>query len=224
MSCIVNYVPLVKCLGGFLGRNCEVVLHDLRVPDKTIVAIENGHVSGRSVGGSASDMLLRTVKNHGKNGEEYASYRNTLQNGRSCRSSVYFIKDSHGELVGALCLNMDIDILEECQDILTKWINPAVEGQNFVEKSEPESALGGGLEVFENLQSNIEEVQAQLIDRVAKDFQVPLDRLSPAERQEIVRRLNDYGLFLLKGGVAELSKRMRISEATVYRYLSKIKE
>ncbi len=225
MDHVASYAPLVKCLGGFLGQNCEVVLHDLTVPEKTIIAIENGHVSGRSVGGVPADFLLKITKEHQQGEEKYvSSYRAVLQNGKTCRSSTYFIRDKRGKIVGALCINMDVGALEECQDILTKWITPTLQRTDDAKSSSMMHSLGSGLEVFEHLQENIEEVQAQLIDRVAKSFQIPLDRLSPPERQEIVRRLNECGLFLLKGGVSELSRRMKISEATIYRYLSKIKE
>ena len=43
---------LAKALSAQFGPNCEVVIHDLQSndPDSSIVAIENGHVSGRKVG------------------------------------------------------------------------------------------------------------------------------------------------------------------------------
>ena len=42
---------LAKGLAAQFGPNCEVVIHDLQSndPDSSIVAIENGHVSGRKV-------------------------------------------------------------------------------------------------------------------------------------------------------------------------------
>ena len=42
------------------GSSCEVVIHDLsRNPDHSIVAIINGHVSGRKVGDGASNEIGR---------------------------------------------------------------------------------------------------------------------------------------------------------------------
>ena len=34
-----------RVLGKTLGRNCEIVLHDLPPPDSSIIAIANGHVT-----------------------------------------------------------------------------------------------------------------------------------------------------------------------------------
>ncbi|MGQ0570238.1 MAG: PAS domain-containing protein [Armatimonadota bacterium] len=43
--------PLVEAVGATVGPHCEVVLHDSRAPEKSIVAIWNGAVTGRRVGG-----------------------------------------------------------------------------------------------------------------------------------------------------------------------------
>ncbi|MFP3381633.1 helix-turn-helix domain-containing protein, partial [Bacillus sp. SIMBA_069] len=39
----------------------------------------------------------------------------------------------------------------------------------------------------------------------------------------VVKILNEKGAFLLKGGVSEVAKYLDVSEATIYRYLNKIK-
>ena len=45
-----------ECIAKQFGKDCEVVLHDLtRSYDNTIVAIWNGHVTGREVGGGRTE-------------------------------------------------------------------------------------------------------------------------------------------------------------------------
>ncbi|MDR2784579.1 MAG: PAS domain-containing protein, partial [Treponema sp.] len=41
---------IVEFLGEACGENCEIVLQDLREGKMEIVAIANGHISGRTVG------------------------------------------------------------------------------------------------------------------------------------------------------------------------------
>lgn len=49
---------IAKGIAAQFGSHCEVVVHDLtRHADHTIVAIENGHVSGRKVGGRCPPPL-----------------------------------------------------------------------------------------------------------------------------------------------------------------------
>ena len=51
---------------------------------------------------------------------------------------------------------------------------------------------------------------------------VPVDRLTQEEKMKVVEQLNNKGVFLLKGAVSEVARQMASSEATIYRYLSKL--
>ena len=53
-----------KGIAGQFGSNCEVVIHDLRGDDHShsIIAIENGHVTGRAIGDGPSHIALETLK------------------------------------------------------------------------------------------------------------------------------------------------------------------
>ena len=50
------------------------------------------------------------------------------------------------------------------------------------------------------------------------------DKLSQSDRVEIIRDLNNNGMFLLKGAVATVAEVMGVSEPSVYRYLQKVKK
>ncbi|MFY1004907.1 PAS domain-containing protein, partial [Escherichia coli] len=40
----------IQALGSVAARNMEILLHDLDHPEHSVVAIVNGHLSGRSIG------------------------------------------------------------------------------------------------------------------------------------------------------------------------------
>ena len=42
-----SYIPMVRFIAAICGPRCEVVLHDLKDIEHSIIAIENGHISGR---------------------------------------------------------------------------------------------------------------------------------------------------------------------------------
>ena len=63
MEKLEEYIPIVKFIASMMGENCEVLLHDVRNPENSIVAIENGHISGRRVGGVLTDLVLKIVHN-----------------------------------------------------------------------------------------------------------------------------------------------------------------
>ena len=55
---------LARGIAGQFGPNCEVVVHDLASndPESSIVAIENGHVTGRKVGDGPSHVVLEALR------------------------------------------------------------------------------------------------------------------------------------------------------------------
>ena len=78
-------------------------------------------------------------------------------------------------------------------------------------------------EESDSIGASIEEVAENAIRRVIKDSSIPLDRLTKDEKMEIVKALDEKGIFMLKGAVPLVAKLLHSSEATIYRYLSNIK-
>ena len=218
MNPLAPYIPLVEFLGKAIGPHCEVVLHDVSSPENSIIAIANGHVSGRSVGGPLTDLVLKVMKDGLKGNRPFISnYNARLKNNATCRSGSYFIKDANDKIIGVLCVNLDISKLMETR----KFIDELIGTQEPVAVSS--APIAETIDVFENLPESIDDVLNAIIDKVLKDFPVPPERMSVEEKIDVVKRSNEHGLFLLKGGLSELAKRMQLSEATIYRYLKKIK-
>ena len=55
-------------------------------------------------------------------------------------------------------------------------------------------------------------------------FGVEPTRLSYQEKMEVVRTLDEKGIFLVKGAIAELAAALKTTETSIYRYLSKLQE
>lgn len=55
------YVPLMDFLAAFLGKSTEIVLHDLMDWHCSVVAIRNGHISGREMGSPVTDLALQVL-------------------------------------------------------------------------------------------------------------------------------------------------------------------
>lgn len=219
MGVLQNYIPFVNFLGQAMGPNCEVVLHDLTDPENAIIAIANGHVSGRKIGGPTTDLVLKVMK-EGLEGKKsfIANYNARIKNNGICRSSSFFIRDESNRIVGVLCVNVDISKFVEAKRLLDSLISCEVQPGISVRST------ADVVDVFEDLHSSIEDVLTAIIDNVLNKYEVTPDRLSLDEKIEVVKRLNENGLFLLKGGLNELARRMQVSEPTIYRYLTKIKE
>ena len=68
-------LQLAKGLARQFGPNCEVVVHDLdsNDPDSSIVAIENGQVTGRKVGDGPSHVVLEALHSGREDLEDHQS-------------------------------------------------------------------------------------------------------------------------------------------------------
>ncbi|MEG1604061.1 MAG: PAS domain-containing protein, partial [Cloacibacillus sp.] len=49
-------IPVVRGLAKILGRDYEVNLHDVSMPEHSLVLCENGYVTGRREGGPMTDF------------------------------------------------------------------------------------------------------------------------------------------------------------------------
>ena len=80
---------IIKCIAKEFGVNCEVVLHDLTLPyDRTIVAIENGFVTGRKVGDSGTNIGLEILRGTVEGSDRY-NYVNHTKNGHMLLLPLY---------------------------------------------------------------------------------------------------------------------------------------
>lgn len=58
-------IPVMRAIAATIGPRCEVVLHDIGHVDRlahAIIWIENGHVTGRHVGGSTTNLGLEALR------------------------------------------------------------------------------------------------------------------------------------------------------------------
>lgn len=206
-----EYKRIVPFLGAALGRNVEVVLQDCREtsPDKRIVAIANGHVSGRVIGGSLTDYALRCIhEGVWKGADSETNYTARTSEGKILRSSTYFIKDN-GTLIGMLCINVDTSAYQKLSADILRLIDldfaPAQEAQ-----------------ARENLNNSFRDISREAIAETFHSYDVDLKKLEQNERIRYLETLQNKGAFLLKGAVPEAATLLNCSEASVYRYLSKI--
>lgn len=205
-----KYKVLVEFLAEVLGDNCEVVLHDAEDFENSIIAIANGHVSGRKVGDSLTDLALNILKDQEKLENDYlTNYTGKTFGGKKLRSSTYFIK-KNDEVRGMLCINIDVSKYVEARDLLDSFIgsNPNLEEKDNCE------------DFSEQFTSSIEELIDSIIENSIGDSEVHPKRMTADEKKEITKRLEDKGVFLLKNSVSKVAGKLYTSEATIYRYLN----
>lgn len=111
---------ILKALAQHFGSDCEFVYHDFSNGyDNSVAAIENGHVTGRSVGSSITNSGLESLAlNPSELGNGIYNYFSTATDGRLFRSSSAVIRNKDGSVRGSLCINQDITKLRAAEDAL----------------------------------------------------------------------------------------------------------
>lgn len=213
MSDILNYyVKLVDFLAQMLGENCEVVLQDCR--KQSIRAIANGHISGRSVGAPLTDYGLKIIaEGHWKEKDWDVNYQGKTQSGKMLLCSTFFIKEKN-DLVGMLCFNSDQSQYMKLSEEILRLGKISWSAEEVTERA------ASPIEKFVN---SVPEMIYNAADEV---FGVgnygKIDHLNQEERLRLLENLEEKGVFQLKGAVSEAAAQLGCSEASMYRYLSKI--
>ena len=224
---IINYIKLTEFLGMVLGPDFEVVLHDISEQDTSIIAIANGHISGRTIGEPLTDFARQKIEERAYDTEDsiinYPGIVTDKQN--IIRSSIFFIKDQHGTLQGLLCVNYDDSRHRALIDKLLKFRHPdSYVESNFVYNVEKASAEPKPSFVLESFQESASTVTYNTINQVVRENNVPVKRLTMEEKLSIISALDKKGVFLLKNAIKEVAEQLDCSTATLYRYINMIRE
>lgn len=204
-----NLIPLVEGIANTFGKNCEVVLHDVSNPDKSIIAIANGHITNRSVGGPMSEYGLAALR-RGDFSNHRVNYMKKTNDGRVLKSSSLYIKDENGEILGYLCVNYDISELQVIKNIL----------KDFTDVQELEHNIH---EDTDSYGDTINDVLARIVDKILESTGKPVAFLSKEEKVQIVQELESKGVFLVKGAIDYVAKVLCVSRYTIYNYLDEIR-
>ncbi len=221
-----GHARLVEFLGLVLGPDYEVALHDLGLPDRSIVAIANGHVSGRTLGAPLSSLALQAIVNHSRETPDSRLNYAGIAAGRLLRSSTFFVRDEGGTRVGLLCINFDDSRYRELSDRILKLRHPDIfVDSNFAyDDGTGEVRTAPDETQAQPLSESLSAPTAALLRRTLAAFARPGERLSRAKRNQAIRELHDRGFFRIKGAVRDAAAALSCSQATLYRHLARIDE
>ncbi|MGW5636212.1 helix-turn-helix transcriptional regulator [Streptomyces sp. NPDC003832] len=200
---IAALTPVVDGLVATFGPLCEVVLHDYRRPERSVVAVA-GTVTGRAVGGAMSEIGLRMVA-RGPDAEDELNYVTRTGTGALVKASTLLLRDSTGEVFGALCVNLDVTAVNEAHALLG-----ALAGVGRDPAEAPVTTFGNDID--------------SVVDAILDAHQLRQNRgwaeLDRDRRLELFRGLDGRGVFAVRRAVEHVAARLGISRATAYSYLS----
>ena len=186
-----------------------MVVHDLisNDPDSSIVAIENGHVTGRKVGDGPSHVVLEALRSERANLQDHLSYLTRTKDGKILKSSTFYIRDDDGNAVGIFGINYDITLMLAMENSLKQFTSTEQENQ------EPE-------EISRNVSDLLDELIEQSVRVVGK----PVALMNKEDKVKAIQFLNNSGAFLITKSGDKVCKFFGISKYTLYSYIDEAKE
>ena len=205
---------LAKSLAAHFGPQCEVAIHDLtQNSEHTIVAIENGHITGRRVGDSASRIVLQALKSK-EYVEDKLGYLTRTQEGRLLKSSSVYLRDSAGKIIALMSINYDITDMSHLSYIMEQFISTSND-------KTPKSDTGNGVE---SIHPNVNDLLDSLIEESVAFIAKPVALMNKEDKIKAIRYLEDKGAFLIKKSGDKVTKYFDISKYTLYNYLNSEEE
>lgn len=202
-----RFVPLVEGIANTFGSNTEVVLHDFSQLPDSIVAIANGHVTGRSVGSPMTEFSLKVVKK-GDTDSDIVNYTGKSFDGKVLKSSTFFIKDDAGKTIGCYCINVDLTELYAARRV----IDDLMRIDDDTKRAED---IGTN-----RVNDVLNDIVLKTIERAGK----PVAYMIKEEKVQIVKVLDDQGAFLIKGAIDYVANVLCVSRYTIYNYLDEIRQ
>ena len=208
---IEKHLPFMKQLAKGLavqfGPKCEVVIHNLTDgPENTIIAIENGHVTGRQIGDGASHIVMQALHEPGTV-EDNLGYLTRTQDGRLLRSSSICLRDENGKPIALLCINYDFTELSLASSILTNFTAIQTGGQ---------SDRNGIQTIYSNVNDMVDHFIEESVTFVGK----PVALMDRDDKVKAIKYLDEKGALSVKKSGDKVSQFFGISKYTLYSYLN----
>jgi len=208
---IESFKDVVKGLASLLGSDAEVVLHSLKNVDHSIVAIENGYITGRSVGNALTDAGKKIIKDIDiKNKTFIGPYRSISPTGKILRSVTIPIKNAEKEVIGFLCINIDISKYLQMEELSKSF-------STFV----TEKISNGNLEKTGDLQ--FENIRNMIFEEILMKSEAKGNTTSKERNKFVIEELFKRDFFKLKDSINFVATKLGISIFTVYNYLRELK-
>lgn len=227
---ITLFKGFVEVLGRALPAGSEVVLHDLSKMPNSVVAID-GSLSGRTVGNTAGAVFVEKLTEIVDG--ELVTFESTLADGRWVRSSTMIIRDIGDTPVAALCINTDVSMWQQIDRVVRSMLGvadgaspdsraaPAADAvpdtADVARLEAPPGKRGTGM-----FTADLDELSQLMIRREIEAAGVPVALMKKAHKVEVVRGLQDRGIFQLKNAVEQVAEELEVTRFTIYNYLKEI--
>ncbi len=187
-----------------MGRDTELVLHDLNSDsdyEHTIIDIRNGHITGRSIGGSGTDDGLAAVRGIIQSPDSSTEFAST-ESGHILRCTSQYIYGDDKKVIGSICINQDI--------------SRAIAAEQFLHDYNLYTSC--------DTPALVTDINSAMNDFIQDGFEYigkPVEEMTREDKKRFVRYLDDHGVFMITKSGTRICNLLNISKYTLYKYLER---
>ena len=197
-----RYIPVTEFIAEMMGPDTEVILYS--VTDRSVYYVINPMDEEMVVGSGLRSLERRFLENRLYDHESFVvNYRALSKHRNKLKSATLFLRGDNRQLIAMLTVNANVDRLVELRDML----NEMVSGHRPYDNQH-------GTSFYNSFEVSVEGIVSTTIRKELDKYKVPPDRLSQQEKIEIVRCLDQQGIFLVKGAIVEVAKSLQTTETT----------
>ena len=203
---------LVRFMAEMHGSDCEIVLYN--VETRRVHCVEHPFDDDMKPGSEMRSLEKSLLEKREYEREDYiVNYRALSRTKEKLKSATLFLKNSAGELLAILTVNQKVERYIELRNLIDEIISGASP------KREPRAK-----NFYESFDISVPDIVTKTIHEEVAALGVAPTRLDAREKMDLVRSLDDKGIFLVKGAVAELANILGTTETTVYRYINRLND
>ncbi len=198
-----RFLPFIDFLTEVLGADAEIILYDVFDIAETNVPMHSNQSHAPGPKPPIACLLSKILESGTFIDKDFiANCRGFSASGKTLKSSACVIRDNERKAVGLLCININDNEIIRFRSYQDRIIRLPVEGAE---------------------RSIVERFYQTIGIAIAKVGLSP-ELMSLDEKISIVKFLNADGVFLFKDAVGKVASKLKVSEATLYRYIKKAKK
>ena len=201
-----HYVKAGEIIAEMFSPYLEVIVHDLQVPEHSIIAIFNSHITGRKIGDGTSDIGYKKLADGLP--DKIVNYINQSPTGADMKSSSLTIRNKNNEIIGSMAFNFDLSSFANIKEFFETFTKTIVLDD-----------LPNQEQFF--MWSVKDEIQQALIKYITfHDLQGK--GLTRKDKLSVVAFMKKEGHINKKGAISILSELLAISRPTLYKYIKEL--
>ncbi len=214
------YKGILRMLGGQFGDSCQAILYSLDLMQERPVGITVG-VSGTTtdacIGEPLPEFLVTYLAENGPRSQY--GFINKSYPSLVLRTSVQFLERENQEAFGCLCIHHNIVHIK----MITSFLEELTRPNNLEDDDEQGADAEGEDRVYTagNIQGFLDSIISEFLEEHlgANNFA----SLEKNDKLALIAELDRRGVFLVKGAVNLIAKRINISKFSIYNYLDEIR-